>query len=712
MAPNAGMVGTKGSYRLSFFSYLVWLYKSDTTFRSVVDFTAIGTVVLAFLYFAPTRQSAPGGATSSSTQTTAQPKGSQSAASTKPAVEPKAAQPAANAKAAAPSAPSAAVTLPAGVAIQFPTEVTQPSIGNFVIVDIDDSLFKRSTPTDQPRLAAAARAFRSDQFAEIGNLLADANAADPNVAFMRALAFVNVAGENARLAEPLLRAASNGGVRQASILLGRMLVRPPVGVGRDTAQGRKLIETAAAAGDRLAQRLAGIAYLTDDFGGVNPAKARELLRSAAQAGDAEAMFFAAFTLGMALGGPADQRAAADLLRRSASEGLTVAQTTVGTWLLDEFKHHDIDDPGEGIEWLQRAYKVGLSMPALLALVHFYAAKDTPAPWSDKTKAYELARLCAGLAHGLCQDWNGWLYENGVGIERDLIKAWAYFHVAADLNFADAKSHLQRLEGKLTPDQEAKAIELSRAIRASLKPVPRPWAMQYVGAKPPPPPWAAASDAAPSSPASQSSNQPPLASANANARPAAPASQQTHPQAPAAPAFVPASRRGSTTLKQVTYKGGNLTGKVTRLSATEWVGEWVAEGSQDDHFVRYATISETPVELVVRNISDQQMLKLDLTGRHIFVRQGADWVAQSEISGIEPAKPVMRLPLPEEANDNFADHIDRYVEAQDEKAFAVNDHLHHFAWVGRRKTRDDAIADALKNCGADCKLYAVGDKLVH
>jgi formylglycine-generating enzyme required for sulfatase activity/TPR repeat protein len=478
---NAAMLGTASANRPSFLRYLVFLYRSDATFRGVVDFTLVGTIVLLFLYFAPSREP-PGGGTAQKPPP---------AASTAQKSSPDASQSPPAAKSATPSATAAVV--PTGVSIQFPDAVTSPSLANFTVVDIDETVFKSSPAADRPRLAAAARDFRSEQFAEITKALADANAADANVAFMRAMAFANLPGDAAKPAEPLLRAASDAGQRQASILLGRMLIRPPNGVNQDVAEGRRLIEAAASAGDRLAQRLAGMAYLTNSFGGVNPTKAQELFRTSAQSGDAPAMLFNAFMRGMALGGPADQPAAADLLRRSAAAGLTIAQQTLGNWLLDEFKRKAIDDPREGIEWLEKAYRIGQSIQALGSLIAFYANAATPAPWLDKSKAYELARLCSGIRDGWCQAENGWMFQFGVGTNRDLVKAFAYYQVAIELGFANAAKSLQSLDGQLKPDEESRAIALSQTIRASLKPVPSHWHMQYVGAQPPPSPWIAAAD---------------------------------------------------------------------------------------------------------------------------------------------------------------------------------------------------------------------------
>ena len=115
---------------------------------------------------------------------------------------------------------------------------------------------------------------------------------------------------------------------------------------------------------------------------------------------------------------ADQTAAADLLRRSAFAGLTVAQITLASWLLEEFKRKLIEDPREGIEWLEKAYKNGNSLPALQKLLIFYADSATPAPWGDRGKLPELVRLCSGVRDGWCLQEAAWMYRNGNGFNRD------------------------------------------------------------------------------------------------------------------------------------------------------------------------------------------------------------------------------------------------------------------------------------------------------
>jgi len=95
-----------------------------------------------------------------------------------------------------------------------------------------------------------------------------------------------------------------------------------------------------------------------------------------------------------------------------------------------------------------------------------------------------------------------MYRFGIGTNRDLVKAFAYYQVSTELGFAYSAARLKELDGQLKPNEESAAIALSQTIRTNLKPFPIPWHMQYVGAQRPPSPWIAASDgsAAPATPA--------------------------------------------------------------------------------------------------------------------------------------------------------------------------------------------------------------------
>jgi len=313
---SKGMLATTAASRPSFARHLFGLYRSDTVFRSLVDFTAIGAVVLVFLQFFPSkgdnRRPAP------------EPSRVEKAAPSNP-VPPQKTVEAAKSSASktiepAKPAPSVPANPPPKAAMEFPGVVSTPALGATRIYDIDQSIFHSSSVADQSRLAAALRAVRTQQFPEIAGILADANAADPNVALMRGIGLISAGtADGNKVAAQSWRTAAEAGQQHAALELARIEVYGPPGVTKNVEQAKRMIETAAAAGNRQAQRMADIAFLSAQFG-LDPTKARDLLHRAAQAGDVEVMLYYAFILAWAVGGPVDQTTAEDFLRRAAAAG--------------------------------------------------------------------------------------------------------------------------------------------------------------------------------------------------------------------------------------------------------------------------------------------------------------------------------------------------------------------------------------------------------
>ena len=325
------------------------------------------------------------------------------------------------------------------------------------------------------------------QFDDVMDDLADTVSNDPNILFLRALAVLRQVGANKfALAHDLLQAAVAGGHPQAAVLLGILLVEGPDGVAQDLGQGKKLIETAAAAGDRMAQRAVGIGYLNGDFGALDPATGAGLLRRAADAGDPPAMLQYAFLLSTGAGVEKDTKSAEAYLRRAAAAGLTAAQETLGAWILNRYKSGFVSDPSEGIRWLKQAYEVGYSTNALVRLAIFYA-DDGRGKWRDRNKSFALFSLCAGFSSSHCQ----YGYAILLGARSDFIQAYAHFVVAQEQGATKAAEKLQAMQRILSPDEKQKAVELAKTIRGELHPIPAVFVFQYPGVRPPSP-WPASS----------------------------------------------------------------------------------------------------------------------------------------------------------------------------------------------------------------------------
>src|ERR1700730_17673487 len=135
-------------------------------------------------------------------------------------------------------------------------EVRKPTIANQITVNVDRSTFRNSAADDQPKLTAALGTYYRFEWAKTIDILKSANASDPNVQFVTALALlVPNSTDQARNAQALLRGAAAGGHRQVGSVLGRILFAGPGGLPKDETAGRKLIDDAVTAGEPYALRL-------------------------------------------------------------------------------------------------------------------------------------------------------------------------------------------------------------------------------------------------------------------------------------------------------------------------------------------------------------------------------------------------------------------------------------------------------------------------
>jgi TPR repeat protein len=355
-------------------------------------------------------------------------------------------------------------------------ELSRPTIANQATVIVDRSAFRSSAAADRPKLAAALGAYYRRDWPKAIEILKSATAGDPNVQYITALALlIPSTTDHVRDAQALLRTAAAAGHRQAAGVLGRTLIVGAGGLPKDEAQGRKLIEDGAAAGDTYAMRLAAAGYLNREFAGsYDSVKAVDLVRKAADAGDAVAMAQFAYCIKTGRGGLVrDEGKVVDYLRRSAEAGYLEAQFTLGRWFTQRYANREIEDPSEGIKWLERAYQRGYSFSALvdLAYAHRYARAM---PWFDTKRSFELLQLCAPYKYLHCHYWLARAYHDGAGTPRDLVKAYAHYTVAQQLGRKEAASELQKLDGVLQPAAKTTATELAASISGSLRPTP--WAI--------------------------------------------------------------------------------------------------------------------------------------------------------------------------------------------------------------------------------------------
>jgi TPR repeat protein len=353
-------------------------------------------------------------------------------------------------------------------------EVGRPTIANQTTVVVDRSSFRNSAADDQPKLNAALGAYYRYDWAKAIDILKSATSSDPNAQFITALSLlIPNSTDQARNAEALLRQAAAGGHRQAGSVLGRILFTGAAGLPKDEPAGRKLIDSAVAAGEPYAMRLAAAGYVSGELGGTyDTVKAVDLLRKAADSGELIAMAQLAYCIDTGRGGlTRDSAKTLDYLRRSADAGFEGAQITLARWFRDRYGDRESEDLSESIKWYERSFHQGQSIFALgeLAYVHRYARE---APWFDTKRSFDLLQLCAPYRNAYCQNWLARAYHDGAGTARDYTQAYAHYTVAKELGRQDTGPNIQRLDDFLQPAVKTSALELAKSISAGLKPVPR------------------------------------------------------------------------------------------------------------------------------------------------------------------------------------------------------------------------------------------------
>ena len=493
-APNKGMLSSESGNRKSFVAHLVNLYQREIAFRGMTDFAVIGAVVLAFV--SPPQKVVWPWSEVSSGQAPVAPSSPSAASQT--------------------SSSQAATTTGPVVPIPFQDVFKQPKLSLGFLFDIDDAAFNQSLPADREKLKAARLAIARQNSSEAIDLLRSATATDPNVMLLRGAAFIlNDNAEGNRTAELLWRQAIAGGSRQASALLGRLLISGREGATNNAAEGLRLIEAGVAAGDPQAMRFAGMGYMSGEFGRFDAFKGAEFFKRAADAGDGMAAGFYARLMADGIGVSApDAKQAEAYLRRAANAGVTMAQYTLGAWLQYQAAKGLIPDPKEGVEWLTRAYEKGNYIASLPNLSYIYF-NGTAAPWNNPTLGAQWIRKCSGYKMADCQTNTAYAYELGLFGSANLPMAYVHREIARQLNSNSAGDYAQKLWARLSASEKEVASRALTATLASLKPQPAVIALQYKDMKPASP---AAADIVDATIGRQQANaQPSAQPANADAK---------------------------------------------------------------------------------------------------------------------------------------------------------------------------------------------------
>jgi TPR repeat protein len=412
------------------------LYRQDATFRGLLEFAIIGAIVLAFLHGSPI-------AMMMSSSSTSGPLPEHGAAPVKPVVS--------------------ATALSMGDLLAQSDAILFPRLPGARDMTIDTAPFDTSSPDTRRLLLSAARRYELRLPDQASRVLEKADSSDPNVLFLRGLALATQSGVKSVAAGiELLEAATARGQRQAAGFLGLLFVAGP-GVKTDPERGMHLLQQAAEAGDAGSARILGIALHTGSFGTIDSSRAAYYLQMAANRGDAEASLRLAYFAYKGIGVKRDDAEGERLLIEAAESGSGTAQLTLGMYYKIQFATGWIADGDPVVHWLGRAVDGG-SVQAMYSLGEFYMATQQP-PWHDDQKGAALFQRCAVIGFDPCLYPYGMVLEQGIGTERDIVKAYVMYELVRQDALPAARQHAAELERILSPSEKEAADRLIDAGRA-------------------------------------------------------------------------------------------------------------------------------------------------------------------------------------------------------------------------------------------------------
>jgi tetratricopeptide (TPR) repeat protein len=364
-----------------------------------------------------------------------------------------------------------------GLTVSFYDYLSKPSGFNYWLIPFDHAAFATRPAPIGAALKAAFGAYRKQQPQAILDALEDVDD-DPLVNLFRGIAAVaksNIAdcAEQEALSERYLRAAVDAGDPKAAAILGTLLSWKLEGITQDLAQARELLERAGRSNDAFAIRQFAVQVFSDSLGPSDPSRAADLMWTAAELGDpvANAMLAALFDAGTGL--EQDHVKAEQYLRRAADLGLTDAQNLLGDLFFRRYAGKFIDTPEQGVRYYERALNCGNSTWAANKLAGLYGCDGRDPPWRNYQKALEYIPRCAPYSNSSIHFSLGAIYRANC----DFVSSWAHYNVSRHLGSKDAVDRLASIESSLTPREAQRALALSQAIEADLKPMPPNIALQ-------------------------------------------------------------------------------------------------------------------------------------------------------------------------------------------------------------------------------------------
>ncbi len=303
----------------------------------------------------------------------------------------------------------------------------------------------------RPALQRAMEFVDRRQFPEAQKELDALDPADPNVAYLRGELLSRQGGEFASVLAAYRRAVDLGHPL-AMFFAANVMLSSAAGL-RDPARAFELFQNAYAKGvDEAGVNLAQRFYLDGELGKRDQAKALEINTALAAKKNPTALNNLGAQYEGGLGTAPDPAKALVLFVESAELGNPTAMANAGRMMI-QGKGVPRDMP-RGTQWLNKAIDAGF-LPATMFLGHVYLRPFDSSP-PDPLLAAQTFRKGALKNFGPAQFSLAQLYEDGLGLPRDLPMAYLYY------GLANANGHQAGL-AKLAPlDTRMSAGERERA----------------------------------------------------------------------------------------------------------------------------------------------------------------------------------------------------------------------------------------------------------
>jgi len=149
-------------------------------------------------------------------------------------------------------------------------------------------------------------------------------------------------------------------------------------------------------------------------------------------------------------------------RPLAEKGDAMAQNIMGE-MYDEAD--DLWSHGEALKWYKLSADQGYA-PAQLKLgkKYFYGRGVA----ENKAEAMRWWRIAADQGYGVAQFMLGVQCATGDGVPEDVVQAYMWFNIIAEKGFSYAKSSMESVAKKMTKEQIAEALRLSREWRPTVR----------------------------------------------------------------------------------------------------------------------------------------------------------------------------------------------------------------------------------------------------